>query len=223
MWKEAWDEAYSNATFYSSKENTSGFWDAVAARSEDMSNDGSDSEPVKTLKDYLKSIGVLGKDKTMLDVGCGTGDYSIGFSHDFGRIAAIDYSARMISVAEKRAREKNCDNIVFICDDFNTCSFNEKYDIVLAALNPGVYSSFAFDKLSSLANDMVILLNQDGDVEASRSEPIYAGSHLADYPINYAKEKGISVSTLPYEYRVKTKEQKEVSIQLMFSFYKLRQ
>ena len=70
----------------------------------------------------------------VLDIGCGTGRYSIecvkrGASH----VVGIDFAPSMIEFSQKMAQQMNAANkCEFICDDFLTYPFEESFDIVLA-------------------------------------------------------------------------------------------
>jgi len=70
----------------------------------------------------------------VLDIGCGTGRYSIecvkrGASH----VVGIDFAPSMIEFSQKIARQMNAANkCEFICDDFLTYPFEESFDVVLA-------------------------------------------------------------------------------------------
>jgi SAM-dependent methyltransferase len=69
----------------------------------------------------------------VLDIGCGTGRYSIecakrGASH----VKGIDFAPRMIEFSKNIAAQMNVDNTEFICADFLTYPFEESFDIVLA-------------------------------------------------------------------------------------------
>jgi SAM-dependent methyltransferase len=51
----------------------------------------------------LREWGLLGVERTVLDVGCGIGRLSVALSRDVRQIVGVDVSARMIDVARRRA------------------------------------------------------------------------------------------------------------------------
>jgi demethylmenaquinone methyltransferase/2-methoxy-6-polyprenyl-1,4-benzoquinol methylase len=65
-------------------------------------------------KDLIKSIPV--ESKMVLDVCCGTGDIAIGMGNKLktSQITALDFSERMLQVAEKRTKAAHLKNIEFI-------------------------------------------------------------------------------------------------------------
>jgi SAM-dependent methyltransferase len=71
---------------------------------------------------------------SVLDVGCGTGQYSMEFARrGAARVVGLDFSSSMIdfcrSAAEQRGISHRCE---FICDDFESHPFQDHFDIVIA-------------------------------------------------------------------------------------------
>lgn len=71
---------------------------------------------------------------TVLDIGCGTGRYSIECAKRGARhVKGIDFAPQMIEFSKNIAKQMNVDNTCeFICADFLNYSFVESFDIVLA-------------------------------------------------------------------------------------------
>lgn len=69
----------------------------------------------------------------VLDVGCGTGRYSIECAkRGASRVVGMDFAPAMIDFSKKIARQMNvADKCEFICDDFLAHQFDESFDIVL--------------------------------------------------------------------------------------------
>ena len=217
MWEEKWNEACKKASFFSSEKNTDEYWDEVAKAGYNQD----DEDKINLLFSFLKNKNLLDKTKTAIDVGCGTGNYVLRFAKEAAKVTALDYSKEMLTITKEKSEGNGLKNVDYICANFNTYQFKEKYDVVIAALNPGVYSSNAFDKLLSISNGTVVLLNQEGDINAAKNEPVYSGSHYAAYPISYAKEKGLKVDTIPVKHTVMTKEGKSIEIPFVYSIYRV--
>ena len=75
-----------------------------------------------------------GSNKTVLDIGCGSGRISFLLAEKGMKITGIDYSSEMIELANEYLKKyKNSINIEFICCDFmKDFSSNELFDITLA-------------------------------------------------------------------------------------------
>lgn len=72
--------------------------------------------------------------KRVLDIGCGTGRYSIEcVKRGASRVVGIDFALSMIEFSREIAQQVNvADKCEFICNDFLTYPFEESFDIVLA-------------------------------------------------------------------------------------------
>jgi SAM-dependent methyltransferase len=70
----------------------------------------------------------------VLDIGCGTGRYSIECAkRGAKRVKGIDFAPQMIEFSNNIAKQMNVDNkCEFICADFLNYPFEESFDIVLA-------------------------------------------------------------------------------------------
>lgn len=70
----------------------------------------------------------------VLDVGCGTGRYSIECAkRGASRVLGIDFAPSMIKFSQEIAEQMNVsDKCEFICDDLTTHKFEEVFDIVLS-------------------------------------------------------------------------------------------
>ena len=65
---------------------------------------------------YFDFIGISGDD-VVLDVACGTGDFSVFTAKRVKRVHGIDISKGMINIALKQAKANSLSNIHFVCHD----------------------------------------------------------------------------------------------------------
>lgn len=81
----------------------------------------------------LKECGDI-RDKTVLDIGCGSGRYSIAFAKmGAGSVTGIDFADNMLKKAEAMAYDNGVlQKCRFICGDFLTYDFKESYNICIA-------------------------------------------------------------------------------------------
>jgi ubiquinone/menaquinone biosynthesis C-methylase UbiE len=87
-------------------------------------------------KDILKMMAdELGKDKTVLEIGTGTGDIAINISSKVKEVTACDLSSRMIELAKEKAHAKQIDNITFSVQDAYSLDFPDNYFDVVVACN----------------------------------------------------------------------------------------
>jgi len=82
------------------------------------------------LLDYLSLDSTA--DKTLVDLGCGTGALALYACGSFKKVYAVDVSDAMIKLARGKAEEKNIGNIEFITSGFLTYSHKSgPVDVVL--------------------------------------------------------------------------------------------
>lgn len=104
------------------------FWDKIANRYSEKPID--DEAAYRTKLQVTRKI--LRPDMRVLEIGCGTGSTAIEHAPYVKHIHAIDYSAKMIEIAERKACEKNIDNITFEQFDIDAFSSpDQSFDVVL--------------------------------------------------------------------------------------------
>lgn len=83
-------------------------------------------------KEHLFKIIELNKAMSVLDLGCGTGRYSVEFAEKCKDVLAIDYSPTFIEYARKAAGERGLDNIEFVCQSVAEYSYleNRYFDVI---------------------------------------------------------------------------------------------
>jgi ubiquinone/menaquinone biosynthesis C-methylase UbiE len=98
---------------------------------------GYDGRVMKTYRNaYDLSIrkvrSILTPEKTVLEIGCGTGIIALGISPDAKHISAVDISPRMIAEAMRKAAEASLDNVEFrVCDGYAAPFEDGSFDVVL--------------------------------------------------------------------------------------------
>ena len=78
---------------------------------------------------FQATAGILGevRGKSILDVGCGSGIYSIYFARKGAEVTGLDFSSRMLSLARKNAGDEAC-RVRFIQDDFLRWAADVRFD-----------------------------------------------------------------------------------------------
>jgi len=102
-------------------EKMAGFYDKQIGKYEDAYD-----QSIKRTKNLVEDY------HNVLEIGCGTGIITFGVADYVDRITAVDVSPKMIKVAEEKANNYNCDNIIFdVQDGCNLPYQDESFDIVL--------------------------------------------------------------------------------------------
>ena len=139
---ERWQQQYTN------KQSGIDWWNSMAA-------DFADHEPPTSKNSLAMRIiereNLLRPGFKVLDVGCGTGRYSIALAQKGASVTGTDISPKMIELAEKAA--VGIPSVRFSCDDWHTLELKDKgwyrqFDLVLANMTPAIADAKTFSKLS---------------------------------------------------------------------------
>ena len=164
-----------------------------------------DPEPLKRYMDgwdgdtFIAALH-LSKEKTVLEIGVGTGRLAVRVAPLCKNLTGIDISPKTIA----RAKENllSCNNVALICNDFNDYIFESKYDVI--------YSSLTFMHINEKQNaisKVFTLLNPNGrfvlSIDKNQDEYIDFGSRkLAVYPDkpdeieSYLKQAGFEIEEI---------------------------
>ena len=186
--REEWEKAYNNASFYQSRQSTIAYWNEVAGKG---GAGLAGTEHLKLLEKLLNNCGVLDGTKTMLDVGCGTGDYELYYSRFFKTITANDNAEIMIEKCKNNCDMNGLDNVEFCVADYKSLDESKKYDVVFACLNPSTYCPEGLEKLLELSSGIVVYLSMNTSLEGCDREPVYRGTNSVVFAEEYLKERGI--------------------------------
>ena len=129
----------------------------------------------------------LNKEKSVLEIGVGTGRLAVRVAPLCGQFCGIDISPKTIERAKKNLTEKT--NVKLLCGDFLTLNLSQSFDVI--------YSSLTFmhieDKQKAI-NKVANLLNDDGkfvlSIDKNQEEYIdYGTRKIAVFPDTPAEMK----------------------------------
>ncbi|MCZ6104474.1 class I SAM-dependent methyltransferase [Campylobacter ureolyticus] len=120
----------------------------------------------------LKDFGVSFKDKTLVDIGCGTGIYSLYLAGICKMVLGVDSSTKMLEELNLKKAEFKIKNLQTINSDFKNFKTADKFDIVFLTMSPALQSEDDFNKFMNLGN-LRIYLNWEEPKNSSMLEPFY--------------------------------------------------
>lgn len=95
-------------------------------------------DPEAVFKEKLLSFS--GKDKTVLDVGCADGRFTLSMAPHFGRIVAIDLSLGMLKAARRLQKKLKIKNVSFEKQDAGQTTYADgSFDIVYSRRGPSSF------------------------------------------------------------------------------------
>lgn len=104
------------------------FWDRIADRyaAKPVANEAAYQEKLRVTREYLRP------DMELLELGCGTGSTALVHAPHVRHIRAVDISARMIEIAQRKAEAQNIQNVTFERQSIDSLGVSEPtYDAVL--------------------------------------------------------------------------------------------
>jgi len=98
-------------------------------------------EPDNIFKEKLLELS--GKDKSVLDVGCADGRFTLSIAPYFQKVTAIDLSTGMLNAARKLQQEKTVKNVSFEEQNASKTTYaNSAFDLVYSRRGPTPFSEF---------------------------------------------------------------------------------
>lgn len=94
----------------------------------------------KAVFDILKRLDLKLSDKSLIDIGCGTGVWTLHLAQKVKSITALDASQGMLEILKEDANKLNLNNISFTNLNFESFYKNakEEFDIAFASMSPAL-------------------------------------------------------------------------------------
>jgi ubiquinone/menaquinone biosynthesis C-methylase UbiE len=90
--------------------------------------------------------------KSMLDLGCGTGNHDFHFAQHGYEVTGVDLSPKMISVANQKKAEKGLENISFQEGNILSLQLNREFDVVVSLFHVMNYLTKTSDMKTGFTN-----------------------------------------------------------------------
>ena len=130
-------------------------WDKKAKNYSRYSEDKSRFE--NRIFDALASLHVEFKNKTLLDIGCGTGVYTLHLAKKCLHVDGIDSSKEMLEILKQDAKKLNPNNINTLHVNWNSFTCKEKYDYAFCTMSPAIRYDEDLEKMSNCAKTKIYL------------------------------------------------------------------
>lgn len=123
-------------------------WDSMAGQFKSFESPGNESILLK----IIERENMLQSDSRVLDVGCGTGKYSVALSKRVLSITGIDLSPKMIEFGKEYIEKLEIKNVNLICGDWSELDtiengFENSFDLVFAHMTPAISDAGTFEKM----------------------------------------------------------------------------
>lgn len=151
-WERSWSEAHARLLHNVRKVDEAAlrrYWDRRSAYYGDMT--GCDRLLHEAVVRYLRREKVLLPGDSVLDVGCGTGQYAIVMGTVARSVTGLDISAGMLDKMKEGASRQGVDNIRAVCSAWESFETEEKFDLVFSAFCPGVNEPSALFRMEEFS------------------------------------------------------------------------
>lgn len=223
-WKNKWIEVGSE--YILNKKNTN---EAIEIWNKSSNNYDEivDINRIDIIINKLEDEGYINEESVVLDLGCGTGVYSIPLSGVCKKVYALDYSDGMLKTLQKKINENNINNIEIVKKDWNDLDLKKegmykKYDFVICSLNPSCYNPTDLLKINEASKGGCCYISTDGKAKnemLQQADTIILGEKITTsdisnviYPFNvlYFSNYNPSVFYVPCNWVVKNDYNKAV-------------
>ena len=123
--------------------------------------------------------GLSFQEKSILDIGCGTGVYTLHLALLANKITALDFSQEMLDILAIDAKMQNLENkITFTCKDWQTYDKDARFDIIFSSMSPAFKNDEDFEKMHNSAKESCIYLGWGGKRESELLDAVFKAHHL---------------------------------------------
>ena len=129
--------------------------------------------------DKIAQRAISFRNKTVLDIGCGTGVYTLHLALLAHKVVALDFSQEMLDILAIDARAENLDKkITLVCSDWHTNDKDALFDIVFTSMSPAFKCDEDFEKMHNSAKESCIYLGWGGKRESELLDNVFKAHGL---------------------------------------------
>lgn len=111
-----------------------------------------------SMLELAKSRGVVFKGRRVLDVGCGSGMYTLRIAQEAAQVTALDISERMLEISAADAATLGLTNIRHVREAWLDFELGEPFDVVFCSMSPATDNDLAKIKLIKATGDALVFI-----------------------------------------------------------------
>ncbi len=162
---------------YFRQEKYNAFWNRMALHYPDPFNSKTLSDTSEVLS-VVKGKGVEIYGAAILDIGCGTGTYTLPLARDAAMVTGLDDSTRMIERLTASISNSCLQNVRTVMAswkdiDILQAGFEKAFDIVWASMTPAVRTPEDFIKLEKCSKNWCVYIGWGGKREDSLMKEVF--------------------------------------------------
>jgi len=118
--------------------------------------------------------GITFEGKTILDIGCGTGVYTLHIAKNALHVTALDFSQEMLNILHQDAIQEGLDKkFTLTCHTWSDFKTDTPFDIIFSSMSPAFKSDADFAKMHALSREYCVYLGWGGKRESTLLDPIF--------------------------------------------------
>jgi len=161
FWQEAWQRERAQSLLARQRPERSGpaYWNWRAERfaRRALGEDGQ-----KRVAEFLHWLGHqegLGREITVLDIGCGPGRYALALARRGARVVALDPAENMLHILRAEAARQGLTNVEAVAltweeVDLAALGWEKAFDLVLAAMSPAIHDAASLAKMTAASRNL---------------------------------------------------------------------
>ncbi|MDR2406442.1 MAG: class I SAM-dependent methyltransferase [Deltaproteobacteria bacterium] len=161
------------------------FWNRKASSFPRFSP-GEDNYEASVLK-LMVDNGVQLEGKKLLDIGCGTGMFTLRLAKLASHVMAIDIADKMLQILIEDASKNGITNIRAERSDWLSFNLNEEFQVVFCSMTPAIHSDLGRQKLVGLKGATVVTISAKESFYSQIMRSLYL-----HYGITRSLPRGIS-------------------------------
>jgi len=120
------------------------------------------------LWDVLEEKNIFNQNSLVLDIGCGTGVYTLPLAKKVKKVYGMDISEKMLNILLEDARTHSIDNIIAIHSNWQELDLKEKmFDVVFASKTPALREYQDYEKMMEHSKKHLVYLGWAGVKESN--------------------------------------------------------
>ena len=178
------------------------FWNAKA-RTFPRFEDGENNYEAGMLR-IARENGVDFKGKKVLDVGCGSGMYTIRIAREAQSVTAVDISEEMLRILKEDSQALGINNITCILSNWEAFDVDERFDVVFASMTPALETETGKEKLLRFANGWIVFMGFSNRMASDVMQGLFAHYGLTPKIFNstakmreWLEKKGFAYTAVP--------------------------
>ncbi len=158
FWEQTWQEVSRHNPLGAAYRNPK-IWDKMASGYNKSETDLQERQArEKALIQKLSDLGMIGEGKTVLDLGCGPGNFALAFAEHGSEVVALDVSEKMLEELQKRMPGHLSNRIKPIQADWKMLDlrqhgYEKAFDLVFARMTPACNALDQFEKILSASRN----------------------------------------------------------------------